>query len=167
MMETGSLISKQRQRLAETAVSSDATHIMWLDSDMMFPVNCIETLLSHNTDIVACNYSTRTYPFKGVAYLSIGDWDSWLGYNDQSDQLVEVEGVGMGCMLVKTEVYKRLDKPWFEVTWHDEFNDHIGEDFYFCTKARAAGYTIQIDTNLSREISHLGTAKFDLARTIK
>jgi hypothetical protein len=166
-METGSLIPKQRQNLAEAAINSGATHIMWFDSDMMFPTNVIETLLSHKTDIVACNYSTRNHPFKGVAYTSIGDWNSWLGYNINGERLVDVEGVGMGCMLVKSNVYLNLNRPWFEISWNEQLNDHIGEDFYFCTKAREAGYSIKIDTHLSREIRHLGTSKFDLARTMK
>ena len=78
LMDSGSWISRQRQNLTKSAIEIGATHILWLDSDMMFPVNIIETMLRYNLDIVACNYSTRTVPFKGVAYTKIGDWNSWL-----------------------------------------------------------------------------------------
>lgn len=163
-MHSGSLISKQRQDLAKDAIETGATHILWLDSDMSFPSTVAETMLSHNTDIVACNYSTRTVPFKGVAYTKMGDWDSWLTSDNTSPRLQEVAGVGMGCMLTKTTVFENLELPWFEVSWVDEYNTFIGEDFYFCVCAKDAGYKIIVDTVLSNEIKHIGLNAFDLSK---
>lgn len=141
------------------------THIMWLDSDMMFPPDILERLLDRDLDIVACNYPTRSLPFKGVAYRSIGDWNSWLGNEVGESEIELVEGVGMGCMLVKAGVYHRIQRPWFEIKWNPEYMDHIGEDFYFCTKARDHGYGIAIDTIQSQKIKHIGLSAFDLSRT--
>ena len=164
LMQTGSLISRQRQNLAMSAIDAKATHILWLDSDMMYPVTVAETLLQHNQDIVACNYSTRTEPLKGVAYKKIGDWESWIRPDNVKPRLQEVAGVGMGCMLTATRVFSQLDKPYFEVSWVDDYSDFIGEDFYFCVVARQAGYKVWIDTVLSREIKHIGIAEFDLTK---
>ena len=163
-MQTGSLISRQRQELAALALRSEATHILWLDSDMIFPPNVAEILLSHQLDIVACNYSTRSTPLKGVAYTKIGEWESWLRH-DESQHLCEVEGVGMGCMLTRSNVFSRIPKPWFVVLWTEEFGDFIGEDFYFCKSLQQAGIKIFIDTVLSRQIKHIGISEFDLARS--
>lgn len=162
-MQTGSLISRQRQELASMAIKSGATHILWLDSDMIFPPTVAEALLSHQLDIVACNYSTRSTPLKGVAYTKIGEWESWLR-SDETQHLCEVEGVGMGCMLVKSDVFSKIQKPWFEVLWTEEFGDFIGEDFYFCQSSRTAGFKVLIDTVLSRQIKHVGVSEFDLAK---
>jgi Anp1 len=164
-MQTGSLISRQRQNLAMSAIDSGASHILWLDSDMMYPVTVAETLLQHRQDVVACNYSTRTEPIKGVAYKRIGDWDSWLKPGNTTPRLQEAAGVGMGCMLTSTQVYEKLEKPWFEVSWVDEYNDFIGEDFYFCVLAREAGYKVMIDSVLSQQIKHIGIAEFCLDTT--
>lgn len=164
-MQTGSLISRQRQNLAMAAIDDGATHILWLDSDMMYPTTLPETLLSHNKEIVACNYSTRTVPIKGVAYKKIGDWDSWLKPKNTTPRLQEVAGVGMGCMLTATSVFEKLDKPWFEVSWIEEYNDFIGEDFYFCILARQAGIPVYIDTVVSRDITHIGIAEFSLIQS--
>lgn len=166
-MNTGSLLPKQRQTLATDAIEKNYSHILWLDSDMSFPVTILETLLSHNTDIIACNYSTRSTPFKGVAYKEIGNWDSWLGFNILGNRIEEVEAIGMGCMLTSTKVYKSLPRPWFEISWSEKYNDYIGEDFYFCNKLREHGYSILVDNILSRQISHIGQTKFDLINTLK
>jgi len=165
-MEIGSLIAQQRQKLAEAAIEGGSTHILWLDSDMLFPVYVAEKLLSHELDVVACNYSTRSLPIKGVAYDRIGEWDSWKSVVETTDTLAKVEGIGMGCMLVKTDVFLKLDKPWFNTTWESEYSDFIGEDFYFCKKARDADFSIMVDTVLSKSIGHIGISKFDLSRCV-
>jgi hypothetical protein len=43
----------------------------------------------------------------------------------------------------------------------------LGEDFYFCHKAREAGFHILIDQALSREIRHVGELDYTHAHTIQ
>lgn len=159
LMLQGSLISAQRQKLAELALEQNSDYIMWLDSDMGYPVDIIDSLLAHKKDIVACNYSTRITPYKGVAYKTIGNWHSWID-NNNKNKLDTVEGVGMGCMLVNTAVFKTLPKPWFEIFYSDQYQTHLGEDFYFCIKAREYKYDIWIDLESSKQIKHFGTSEF-------
>jgi len=163
LMETGSIIAQQRSRLADAAIANGSTHILWLDSDMSFPATTLETLLSHDLDIVACNYSKRSAPFTGTAYSKFGQWDSWLRYNDVNPRLQPVDGVGMGCMLVKTSVFQKIPRPCFNITWSEEFGGFFGEDFYFCGLAREAGYQVMIDTILSQNIKHIGSSSFGLS----
>ena len=161
-MQTGSLIAKQRQDLAQSAINAGATHILWLDSDMTFLPDVVDQLIGHDLDIVAANYSTRTAPRKGVAYKHIGKWNSWLTPDETSPRLQAVEGVGMGCMLVKTTVFSKIPSPWFEVSWVQEWKEYIGEDFYFCMLAKDAGFTVFIDTALNSSIKHIGISEFRL-----
>ena len=111
------------------------------------------------SDELYSNYIRRQLPAKGVAYETIGDWENPLIFEPQDD-LVEVEGVGMGCMLVKTSVLDDIPQPWFEFGWTPESNDWLGEDMIFCQKMAQAGNTVKIDTQLSMEMRHLGTWAF-------
>lgn len=62
--------------------------------------------------------------------------------------MVECDVVGAGCLLVRTEVFERLKKPWFNWTiGEDPHNPGLSEDFYFCEKAKKAGYKILVDTS--------------------
>lgn len=155
----GTLIVNQRDQLADMALEAGSTHALWLDSDMMFPPDTVARLLSHDADIVAGNYVTRQYPHKTVAYSKLHDWRSYV-INDTAKDLIEVEAVGMGCMLVKTAVMQQMKKPLFQTVWVEQSQDHMGEDFYFCQQARALGYKIWIDSVLSDRLSHLGTFAF-------
>jgi hypothetical protein len=159
----GTLIGNQRERIAEKAISIGATHILWLDSDMMFPKSICETLLSHNLDFVACNYSTRVLPFKAVGYTEIYNWNS--GIAADAAGLVLVEGIGLGCALTRVEIFDDIDKPWFPITYVEETNDYLGEDMNFCLKVRETGRYIAVDCDTSKEIYHIGTAAYRWNKT--
>ena len=156
---SGSVLLNQREKLVTSSLEVESDYILWLDSDMTFPSTTLLRLLSHDKDIVGCNYMKRSNPQTPVAYKKIGDWDSWVSLDEQED-LVKVEGVGMGCVLTKTDLFKKINKPFFEFTYNKETDDWLGEDFNLFTKFRDIGESLYIDTNLSREIGHLGIYKF-------
>jgi len=158
-MDASTILLTQRERLATMALESDAEFILWLDSDMVFPATTAVRLMAHNEDVVAANYLRRQLPVKGVAYETIGDWENPLDFNVYDD-LVPVEGVGMGCVLMKSEIFTELPKPWFDFQWSPQSNDFLGEDMVLCQKIAATGRSIKIDTVLSQEMRHLGTWAF-------
>lgn len=156
----GTLIVNQREDLVEMARDAKATHILWLDSDMTFPANVAQKLLKHQLPIVAANYVTRQPPHKTVAYRKMDDYGSYLMNDYDQEPLIEVEAVGMGCMLTEISIFDNLTQPWFKIEWNEETYDHIGEDFNFCKRARELGYKIMIDNEVSMELGHLGTFSF-------
>jgi hypothetical protein len=158
-MNASTVLLTQREKLATAAIELDSEYVLWLDSDMTFPATTAVRLLAHNEPVVAANYVRRQSPCKGVAYTSIGDWNSWLSF-DKTNSLAEVQGVGMGCFMMKTEIFAKIAKPWFEFRWTPESNDYLGEDMILCEKIADAGYKIKVDTALSHEIRHLGTYGF-------
>jgi hypothetical protein len=157
--DASTILLTQRERLALEAKNIGAEYMLWLDSDMAFPATTALRLLAHKQPVVAANYVRRQPPYKGVAYEKIGDWQNPLPYEPQ-DGLVEVEGIGMGCMLVKTSILDEITRPYFEFGWTPESNDWLGEDMHFCQKITSAGYKIYVDTLLSMETRHMGTWAF-------
>lgn len=157
--DASTVLLTQRERLAMEAQNIGAEYMLWLDSDMVFPATTAMRLMAHNEDIVAANYIRRQLPAKGVAYENIGDWQNPLPF-EPHDDLMPVEGIGMGCMLMKTSILQEIEQPWFEFKWTPESNDHLGEDMIFCQKMAANGHTIKVDTVLSMEMRHLGTWAF-------
>lgn len=153
--DSSSILLNQREKLIEEAKLINSDYVLWLDSDMVLPSTTAIRLLEHNQDIVGCNYLKRTKPLKPVAYKNIGDWDSFLPLTIE-ENLVEVEGVGMGCILMKTEIFNKIRKPYFEFTYNEKSDDWLGEDFNLLKKLREVGYKVYIDTLLSSEIKHMG-----------
>ncbi|MDA9302749.1 hypothetical protein N9578_01520 [bacterium] len=161
-MVMGSEIASQRQQLAQQALETDCSHILWLDSDMTFPASILDNLLSSKKDIIACNYSTRVKPYRPVAFTSTVDMDERL---EEKNGIHPVVAVGFGCMLIKRSVFENMDLPYFSVEWNKDYTSLTGEDLYFCNKARSSGFKIYIDCDMSNKISHIGSTAFTLEST--
>ena len=154
--DASTILINQRENLISQAIAMKSEWVLWLDSDMMFPPTTLLRLLAHNQDIVACNYMKRSYPFKSVAFMDTNDWESWVPLQSE-DELLTVEAIGMGCVLMRTSVFEKLNRPYFEYTYQPKTKDWGGEDFTLFKKLNGVGVQLKVDTNLSNEIYHIGT----------
>lgn len=155
----GTLLPHSRETLVEDAAEAGVSHILWLDSDMVFPETVAERLLAHGLDIVGANYSTRRAPLRGTSHTETGR----LQTTDASTGLQEVDGIGFGCLLMRVDVFKRVERPWFNVGWIKQDGKApivFGEDIYFCYKARKLGMKVWVDHDLSKEVGHIGERVF-------
>lgn len=156
----GTLIADQRVNLAKEALEANADWILWLDTDMRFPMDLLDRLLKHRQPIVGCNYPTRVVPPRPTAQIHRNE--VWLPvYTDESkDGLEQVDLLGFGAVLTSTHVFKKLESPWFHLVYSTVNNEFHGEDAFFCMKAAQAGFPVYIDHDVSKEIRHIGSFEF-------
>lgn len=148
----GTVLPFMRESLAEAAVEGGASHILWLDNDMTFPVDTLERLLAHGKPIVGANYSQRRRPCTPVAMED----GAWVHTNPDDTGLRAVDFVGMGVMLTETSVFQHMPRPWFSLA-RTGAGKLVGEDVWFCIKARdELKIRTYIDHDLSKEIGHIG-----------
>lgn len=158
----GTLIFTQREALTKSALAEGADAILWIDSDMRFPANTLEVMLSRNVPILGVNATTRRTPILPTALqLHIGDNShTWEKVESRGKHGIEkVTAVGFGVTLVRTEVFRAMDTPWFNILWRDD-GDIIGEDVHFCVKALDHGIETYVDHDLSPLIKHIGTKEY-------
>lgn len=146
------------------AVRLRCSHILSLDSDMSFPPDALVRLLARNKDIVGTTYCQRRSP-RGLTHESLTS--DYQMPTDPREELFEVKSLGFGCILIKTEVFSRIPRPWFQVELSGGIQDngadmHRSEDRTFCDKARKAGYKVWCDVKLSRELRHCGQFEYGL-----
>jgi len=105
-------------------------------------------LMAHNVPIVGANYRHRRLPdeVRSTA-ANIVDGES-VSIAPKAEGVEAVDVVGMGVCLTKTEVFRNLPKPWFEM-------GRFGEDASFCLKAKAHGFQPRVDHRLSAEVGHV------------
>jgi hypothetical protein len=130
-------------------VPTDPTHIFWMDDDMVIPSTAIAQLLAHDRDIVGGLYHQRMMPFRPVAYFDTEDMDKRFASIELAEQgagLMEVDGMGLGCCLVRMDVYNELAELGGP-RWHAVI-DGRGEDLHFFNRAKDAGYRVWLDTDL-------------------
>jgi hypothetical protein len=153
MQNRGTIIPQQRATLVDAAQRYGATHLLWLDSDMRFPKDTLFRLLKHNQPIVAANYARRRHPALPTAeHRDKGH----LFSTDDATGLEAVTQCGFGVMLTRMDVFQKISEPWFQIGYTSNDHQYVGEDFFFCAKARKAGFEILIDHDLSKEIRHVG-----------
>ncbi len=119
------------------------SHILFIDYDVLPRRNTLEKLLAHDKDIVAGVYP-MIQKCKISWCLSREEHYKPLPIEELPDNLFKTKFVGCGMMLVKMEVFDKLEWPY----WKNEFKPGIkslGEDLYFCMKARNAGLDIWVD----------------------
>jgi hypothetical protein len=153
-----SLVEISRDKLVLNAIKYDMDYVFFVDSDMTFPSDVLMKLLERNVDIVCCDASRKKD--EGGSVVKTKDL-KYLDYKTIKG-LVEVEWAGTGVMLLKIDVFKKMQKPWFLVEYDKPSDMYLGEDYYMCSKAKALGYKIFCDTTLSLEIGHIGHKEYKI-----
>ncbi len=147
----GGVTAANRNQGVLRALKLDADYVLFLDSDMSFPSNTLVRLLAARKDIVGANYVARGPGHRSLVIPKGNVKTTAAG-------VVEVDKLPTGIMLIRTEVFKKLKKPWFI---YPAFEEDIGtEDYPFCDAAREAGYQIYCDIDLSLEVVHWGDMGF-------
>jgi uncharacterized membrane protein len=158
----GSVITIARRNLTEIFLKSGFDYIWWVDSDMKFPVDTPLKLLARNKDIVGANYRRRRFPNANFTGM-MGDRGAYTEFQttDNSPAMELCDVLPQGCMLVKRDVYQKVPQPHYLQEFVPALNLEVGEDIYFCEKARNAGFQIWCDQELSKEIAHIGIFHFN------
>lgn len=160
----GSILPRSRTTLVQQAREMNASHILFLDSDMVFPPRTLHQLLQWDKSVVACNCPTKMLPSTSTARLPpTPEKRTGVPLYSTPDAvgLKKVWRVGTGVMLIKTKVFDKLPQPWFPIQWDETLKDYRGEDWAFCDALDRAGIPIYVDEGLSRTIGHVGDLRFE------
>lgn len=149
-LHSGSNYVQARMELLAQARAVSATHILYLDSDMIVPPNTISRLVSHHVPIVGANYCRRNHEPPTLMGLRMPNTVKDRGV------LSPFFHLPLGVMLVNLNVFDALGDRPFDY----RASGVVSEDTHFCALARDAGFTIWCDTDLTREIGHVGIRVF-------
>lgn len=135
------------------AKEHNATHILFIDSDMIFPPEALDILAKQDKDIIGANYNQRKLPLQSTIKLADEKGNLIAGDLTKYKETFECYALGFGCMLVKMEVFDKIERPFFNAPM-DEKDNFKTDDVYFCEKAQKAGYKIYCDPTLV--VKHVG-----------
>ena len=182
-----SLVTRARNRAVAQFLKTDATHLMFIDSDIGFNPFSVFQMLMRDVDVVVASY-----PMKGIEWKNLLNkkFKSVSEIQDATIQhvvrgldpkklekgLVRVEKAATGFMLIKREVIEQMIKshpewahesedPNFpEETWHAIFDceiedgSYLSEDYAFCRRWARMGGTVWLDPTIT--LTHTGSFTF-------
>jgi len=159
---SGTYIHVARNDLMESVLQQNATHVLWIDSDMRFPRESLVHLLRRDKAVVGINYAKRGIP---TDYVAIKTPNVKCVTNDESEGLEEVTAIGFGMVLIRLDALRDMpdpnEVPWFQ-NIHLGGGDWMGEDVHFCELLRQSGQTIYVDHDLSKHCKHIGQFEYEL-----
>lgn len=135
-------VKKQREYFRTLTLQKGYSHLYFIDCDTIPPLDVIPRLLKRDKDIVGAIYHSRhaqsqTYKDKLVP-LAWRDTPEPYGYLDEGE-LVEVDGMGMGAVLLSQKALKDA-----------VFDAHKGDqdDWPVYRLLAEKGYKIHLDQSL-------------------
>jgi len=152
----GYQIDQIRNLIAHWAVNFD--YLFSVDSDIVLPANTLTKFFNHNVDMVSGVYIQRK---PNTEILEIYKHNSHGGVSNVSMQditpygLHEIDACGFGCVLIKSDVIKKIQYPQFVYTSAVDHAGTISEDIYFCKKAKDQGVKIHVDSTVV--CNHIGS----------
>lgn len=136
----------------------DATHLLFLDTDMILPDYAIQTLIQDDKPIVSAVYWNSLFT-GNAAWLDEKPLDVRninTNNNNVTEQLVQVDKVGFGCCLFQKEITKVLlteDRPLFYYKINE--GSLHSEDFFFLAKLRKLGKQYQPWVDMRIRCQHI------------
>jgi hypothetical protein len=150
-----SLLHEARRNAVLKAKGLNATHIFFFDSDMGIQSDAVSKLLSYDKDIVGVNYHAKALPLRSV-----------IKFQDENGVVIQAEvpqnslfkcfACGTGAMLIKMDVFDRIDQPWFFYEMTPTLS--MGEDVWFCRQAQRAGIEVWCSSEI--ECKHIGDYEY-------
>jgi len=149
-----------RNQVVREFLQTNATHLLFLDSDQLFPPHIVERLLSHKKLVVGCVYVHRQKPYIPHCYL----WSKTEFGTDgeplcehipitpedrRERRLIECDAIGTGGLMIARDVFTDIiEPPWFQYGGTEE-----SEDITFCRKLSKKGIKVYCDAGC--ESGHL------------
>lgn len=145
------LVYVGRDKLAQKAMNECYTHMLWLDSDMIFTEDLLDDLMFSGKPFVTGIAHSRRAPHVSCVFKGI--WpkvDRWEGCEYPSNTF-QIGGCGFACVLIETEivrnVYNKNGTAFFPMR-------ELGEDLAFCKRATEMGYEIWAEPCV--RLGHIG-----------
>ena len=161
-------VATARNNIAQCALDCGADYVLMVDNDVVLPKDALKNLLEDPQDVCTGYYAHRgndnlyhgrTCACKlldedGKEYYHFPLESEYTAAEMQEMQKagitkLEIHGGGMGCALIKTDVFRRTEYPWYDwKNYGDANRGMLSEDLYFCVLCRIHGIKIYTDVRV-------------------
>ena len=161
-------VATARNNIANRALALNTDYVLSVDNDVVLPKDALKLLLEDAREVNLGYYAHRDADnvYRGktcICKLKDENGKEYYHYPLESEYSaaemkamtkagiakLECHGGGMGCALVKTDVFRRLSYPWYDwVNYGDANRGMLSEDLYFCALCRTSGIRIYTDVRV-------------------
>lgn len=151
-IESGTLVYLARDRIAHKAINEKFTHVLWLDSDMVFNADILEDLMFSGKSFVSGIYHARRKGYASCIFKRI-DLNGVERFEEYPGELFRIAACGFGCVLVSTEILSQVCLHFGTCFMP---LPSLGEDIAFCKRATDLGFKLWCEpTVVCGHIGHI------------
>ena len=129
----GTLVYIARNKIALEAMENEYTHVLWLDSDMVFGKNILDDLTFCGKDMVCGAFVSRRPRYAACVYTC---FNPPTHVDDFGSEPFRVAGCGFACVLTNVELLRSVWKQFGTLFLPTR---QLGEDLAFCERVTAVG----------------------------
>ena len=144
-IESGTLVYMARDRIAHKAINENFTHVLWLDSDMVFSPAILDDLMFSGKPFVSGIYHARRKGYESCIFKSIDINVKVERFAEYPKETFEIAGCGFGCVLIETQILKEVCLKYG--TCFTPMQNY-GEDIAFCKRASDMGHKIYCEPSV-------------------
>lgn len=162
-------VASAREKLVDKFLASEATHLLFLDGDIVIKNDTIKRLLEADRPVVLGRYhETSDMRLPEVFHHSQRPFSRDPPIDFKKNEFFEFpqsdgEDVvlsGLGLLMLKREVFDKLEKPYFLYSseYDDVIDDYwsVSEDFWVLLKLQNAGIKVSYYPDIL--VGHIGEA---------
>ena len=147
-----------RNNIARRALELSTDYLLFVDNDVTLPHDALVNMLADDVDVVLGYYAHRNKHNETTLKTNVckrGELNYTMQYigeelaelRNAGTYLERVHGGGMGCALIRTDVFRRISYPYYK--WVDYGNGKmLSEDLYFCEQCKHANVKLFVDTRV-------------------
>jgi len=134
-----------RNQIVKAFLDSNCEYLLMIDSNVIPPQNILDLALLDKDIVGGVCFICKDNKLIPVVLKEVPN--GFSVYDDlPSNTLMEVDAIGTGCIMIKRKVLEEWSQPYFEFRFDVDGMLSIGEDFYFCQKAKSLSYNILVHT---------------------
>lgn len=159
-----------RNRIARIALDGKYDYVLMVDNDVVLPKDALKNLLEDPVDVCLGYYSHRGEQNEYSGRMNVCRYDNpnewnfpYRNYPPESQWTaaeleemrakgitkLQIHGGGMGCALIRTDVFLRTEYPWYDwVNKPDPNEPMLSEDLFFCDRCVQAHIPVYTDTRV-------------------
>ena len=139
----GTLVYLARDKLACKVINEEFTHILFIDSDMVFDESIVETLRFSGKEFICGAFQSRRKPYGPCVYERLKPLEKIREYGLQP---FRIEGCGMACTMISAEILREVQNR-YGTCFSPEMYDGVkyGEDLAFCWRVKEIGKEMWCD----------------------
>ena len=150
--ESGTLVYCARDNIARKAINEGYTHVLWLDSDMVFTDDFLDSLMFCGKPFVCGIFHSRRKGYHSALFKNI-DLNELERFEEYPNEPFMVAGCGFAGVLIETHILR--DVMYRDGTCFLPMMAY-GEDLAFCKRATEMGFEIWAEpTAVMGHVGHI------------